>query len=396
VRFVFALCLCACLHAQADPIIPPEPSAPDGLTLWLESRFGYDTNVRLNDNRRKTSAYLQGGGFAGHSLALPFGRLFAWGGALGRLQVLETDASVWSLQARAGWAYGKPRELAHLGADIGLSGERSWIYEIYGPATRHDSMLRGVYDFRTWGELHYTGIVAEGRFWIGAHDFSEVNDDVFFQPSNFRFRSFAPPMPEESHDLYRLGAFFWLAGAPKPTFALGPYFWFDASHFIEQHNISQNESARNARLRLARYQVGSRIQVESEHVGLDTHLYYRAVFANSGFERSPLEYEQYGMHASLRLEWPIIVGRLGLSAWIREYDDFLRDADVIVPGGTQRRQGGSDAITEAGSGALVEIRVRPVVWLEAGARYEWEEWASNLPDMGYRKHDISLVVLLKW
>ncbi len=389
---LLACVLGTALHAQADPVYPEWPVAPDELKFRVEARTGYDTNVRLTDNRRDTSPYQQGEAAFTYALTLPFGRLFCSARGVARLQWLHPDTSTWSVETRVGWADGEPWQDWFIGADVGVRIDRNWVYEIYGPRTRHEEMLRTVLDLRTWGEVWTTGVRPRTVWWFGLHDFTEGLDDASFNPADLRFRDGQPPLPYASPDFFRFGGLLWAAAAPSKQISIGPYFWFDASRFLEQRNVVPQDQDPDSRLALQRFQFGPRFEFSFEHVGLDADMHIRIGETQGDGEDEPLDYLQLGWGAGIWVDFGLVAGRVQLNSWIRYYE-LLYDATVIVPGGEYRQL---EDLVEAGSHVLVEFRGRPLPWLEVGVRYEWEEWASSLPDYGYRKHDIALLASIEF
>jgi hypothetical protein len=280
----------------------------------------------------------------------------------------------------------------HYGADIGVSWDRQWVYEIYGLRTWHPDMRRAVIDFRSWVEAHVTGFRARTMWWVGLHDFTEEREDLFFDPSDIRYRDGSPSPEPASADFLNCGMYFWPAGAPRQHIALAPYVWFDITEFLQQRDVVPDPDNPDTRHSLARYQVGSRLDFSFTNVGLEVDLYLRGAEQMIQSDLKPLDYFQIGMQLAFSLDFPEVSARFAFNAWYRFYR-LTDDAAVVLPGGLYLH---NDPTDDGATRVLLEVRGRPKPWLEIGLRYEWDEWASSLPDFGYGRHDLALLAAIKF
>jgi hypothetical protein len=387
--------LCAALAAQWDPLHPPSVRAPDTLRLHGEVAFGYDTNVRLRDQKRVGSTFLDGETGAEGAIDLGDGRLFGTLDARGRWPLSDPEAATWHIGVRGGGRVELYKELFTLTGDLGAEYRRRWVYEIFGPQTHDDKTRRAIYDARLEVSVRPKSIEFEMRLWAGFHDFSEDAEGRYWDTPSAQDEETDPLPRPRSLDFWRGGAWAWLAGSPTKGVSVGPYFWIDRTLFTDQRRIEGGQP-QSRRLDLVRFQFGSRLLVCSEHADFESGWHWRE--QGGAARTSGLGYTQYGWSADVTFKAAGFSFRAGLDVWWRTYY-FGVSYKAVPPDPPGSFGGGAPSFTsteEFGLRAIVAVAYAPAEWLKISIQYRSDTWDDEIPDLGYRQHEFSLAVALCW
>ncbi len=392
--FFAALVLCAAnLSAQSG--IPKDVYAPDQLEFRARGSVGYDSNVELEHRREKHSEYLQQLLRAGIGIELPFGRVFGFGNALGRVQLREPDASTWSVNVRAGWAFGTPGEMFFAGVDIGAGVERQIEYEIYGPPTGQEDMRHAEYDVRGWFDLSVSLLRLRLQSWAAIHDYSDDTSGRFWDLRSVP--RVEPPFVLQtepgSPDHSRVGGYGWIGVEPLEGVGAGPYIWVEHTSFRDQPTMSRAGVVTNDRLEYLRVEYGLSIYGRHEFFGISTDLYYRDQVSPNEDDEGVLDYTEYGWSLAAQVEIHPITAALGWTLWDREYKRLSTSAQPVPP---FQQAPPASQLLEDYFDIHFEIMGKPATWATAGLRYKFTQRRSSMDELQYIRNEVEMVFEVEW
>jgi hypothetical protein len=167
-----------------------------------------------------------------------------------------------------------------------------------------------------------------------------------------------------------LGGTFWLKLCFADVIDVGPYFWMEGRYFAEQRPIGAFGLPDTGRMSLLRIEFGSRVQI----VAADKFKFTGGWFIKQGggggsgdAGKDALTFVSYGYRVAAAINFEFVSAGATFEAW-------GRDSTV----GSEFQQSSQSYVD-----LKLEIRGRPIQWLEVGVEWHLYGWGVDEPEIGY-------------